>query len=198
MAKQRKGVVPVSSTEGSTALRHVLVVGGTTAEWDALGPDLWAARRSELAKVVAHAGAMWLTLRPYRRADAHAPAAASTDAGWRTERVIDVREGCTVIVEPTPDGRARLLGAIDQLRDLPPDAVDEAAIAGVLMAPAPIEPDLTVILGSSQQLPPSLVWELAYSEIVFIDTAWNELAAAHVEHAIDAFSRRHRRFGGIE
>jgi hypothetical protein len=192
MAKQRK----VAADDSPSALRHVLVVGGTTAEWDALGPDLWAARRNELAKVVAHAGAMWLTLRPYcaQRPGEPAPVVGQ----WRTERVVDVREGCTVIVDPTPDGRARLLAAIDQLRELPPDAVDEAAIAAVLMAPAPIEPDLTVVLGSIQHLPPSLVWELAYSEIVFIDTVWNELAAAHVEHAIEAYSRRHRRFGGIE
>src|SRR5690242_19210556 len=108
MAKQRKVVAePVSA-----ALRHVLVVGGTTAEWDALGPDLWAARRSELAKVVAHAGAMWLTLRPYRQGS---PATAEDDpTAWRTERVVDVREGCTVIVDPTPDGRARFLAAVDQ------------------------------------------------------------------------------------
>lgn len=203
MAKQRK----VVAEESSSALRHVLVVGGTTAEWDALGPDLWAARRSELAKVVAHAGAMWLTLRPYcarrdqdpvQREPVQRHAGPAGAAVWRTERLIDVREGCTVIVDPTPDGRSRLLAATDQLRDLPADAIDEAALAAVLMAPAPIEPDLTVVLGPTQQLPPSLVWELAYSEIVFTDTMWNDLAAAHVEHAIEAYSRRHRRFGGIE
>ena len=174
----------------ASALRHVLVVGGTTGEWDALSDDLWASRRNDLAKVVAHAGAMWLTIRPH--------AAGLGAATSRAERVIDVREGCTVIVDPAPDGRARLLAAIEQLRDLPPDAVDEAAISGVLMAPAPVEPDLTVILGTSQQLPASLVWELAYSEIVYIDTHWDDLGAAHVEHAIDEYSHRHRRFGGIE
>jgi undecaprenyl diphosphate synthase len=42
------------------------------------------------------------------------------------------------------------------------------------------------------------VWELAYSEIVYIDAHWRDLGATHVEHAIDEFSRRHRRFGGIE
>ncbi|MCU1399058.1 MAG: hypothetical protein JWN62_2167 [Acidimicrobiales bacterium] len=173
-----------------SVLRHVLVVGGTTAEWDALSPELWASRRLDLAKVVAHAGAMWLTIRPY---------AAGPGAGEsHTQRVVDVREGCTVIVDPSPDGRARLLAAIDQLRDVAPEAVDEAAIAAVLMAPAPVEPDLTVVLGTSQQLPSSLIWELAYSEIVYVDSHWNELSAAHVEHAIDEYSRRHRRFGGIE
>lgn len=187
-----------SRDDSSTSLRHVLVVGGTTEEWGNLGPELWAARRNDLAKVVAHAGAMWLTIRPYHAGRATgSPSSALSDPA-PLQRVIDVREGCTVIVDPCPDGRTRLLAAIDQLRDLPPDAIDEAAIAAVLMAPAPVEPDLTVILGPCQQLPPSLVWELAYSEIVYIETPWNDLSAAHVEHAIDAYSRRHRRFGGIE
>ncbi|MCU1394532.1 MAG: hypothetical protein JWM34_2960 [Ilumatobacteraceae bacterium] len=178
-----------AADDGSTGLRHVLVVGGTTGEWDDLGAELWAARRSDLAKIAAHAGAMWLTIRPYSATEGHET---------EMQRLIDVREGCTVVVDPSADGRTRLLAAIEQLRDLPPDAVDEAAIAGVLMAPAPVEPDLTVVLGSSQHLPPSLVWELAYSEIVFIDTAWTDLAAAHIEHATLAFSRRHRRFGGVQ
>lgn len=189
-----------TSADDVSSLRHVLVVGGTTAEWESLSVDHWAARRNDLAKVVAHAGAMWLTIRPYRAGTANVEdqVAGQRDQTRIVERVIDVREGCTVIVDPSPDGRLRLLAAIDQLRDLAPETVDEAAIAAVLMAPAPAEPDLTVILGQRQQLPPSLVWELAYSEIVYIDTPWNELAAAHVEHAIEAYSRRHRRFGGIE
>jgi len=184
MAKKRSAV---EAAERQTPLRHVLVVGGTTNEWDELGDELWAARRNDLAKVVAHAGAMWLTLRPFDGPPAQA-----------TQRIIDVREGCTVIVDPSANGRQRLLDAIDQLRDLPIDAIDEVAIAAVLMAPAPVEPDLTIILGPREHLPPSLVWELAYSEIVSVDAHWNDLAAAHVEHAIDEFSHRHRRFGGIE
>ncbi len=188
MAKRRSSVgegVGVGSS-----LRHVLVVGGTTQEWDDLGDELWAARRNDLAKVVAHAGAMWLTLRPFSSGGvAHGKSL--------TQRTIDIREGCTVIVDPSADGRRRILEAVDQLRDLPLDAIDETALAAVLMAPAPIEPDLTIILGPPEHLPPSLVWELAYSEIVSVETHWDVLAAAHVEHAIDEFSRRHRRFGGI-
>ena len=108
MAKKRSAV---EAPEGQPALRHVLVVGGTTTEWDDLGDELWTARRNDLAKVVAHAGAMWLTLRPYS-------GSLASDRS-STQRVIDVREGCTVIVDPSADGRQRLLDAIDQLRDLP-------------------------------------------------------------------------------
>ena len=89
------------------------------------------------------------------------------------------------------------LAVVEQLRAGGPAGVDEAAIAATLMAPAPVEPDLTVILGPSDRLPPSLVWELAYSEIVFLDVRWDDLSAAHIEHSIDEFSRRHRRFGGL-
>lgn len=182
-------------------LRHVLVVGGTVAEWDALGHELWLARRNDLAKAVAHAGAMWLTIRPFESDGTESnrdPAVAPDPGAFRVERLIDVREGCTVIVDPVADGQQRILDAIAGLRSIPVRVVDEATLTAALMAPAPIEPDLTVVLGPVTRLPPSLVWELAYSEIVFIDTVWNDLAASHVERATDEFSRRHRRFGNVK
>lgn len=178
-------------------LRHVLVVGGTVAEWDALGHDLWITRRNDLAKAVAHAGAMWLTIRPFESDGAENSHHRDPDE-FRVERLIDVREGCTVIVDPGADGQQRILDAIDTLRSNAVTVMDEPTLTGALMAPAPIEPDLTIVLGPVTRLPPSLVWELAYSEIVFIDTGWDELAAAHVERATDEFSRRHRRFGNIQ
>jgi hypothetical protein len=189
VVKKRSGK-GVGDDRTSSSLRHVLVVGGTTKEWDDLGEVLWSARRSDLAKVAAHAGAMWLTIRPFGPSESYQDVI--------TQRMVDVREGCTVIVDPSADGRQRFLDVIDELRDLPVDAVDENAITAVLMAPAPVEPDLTVVLGCRERLPPSLVWELAYSEIVYIDTQWDELASAHIERSIEEFSRRHRRFGGIE
>ena len=189
MSKRRSGTDDPRGQDRST-LRHVLVVGGTLDEWDDLGESRWTERRMELAKIVAHAGATWLTLRPYGDASATRTSVAS--------RLIDLHEDCTVIVDPAPDGRHRFLAAIEQLRNLPAGDIDESMLAGALMAPAPFEPDLTVILGPSTRLPPSLVWELSYCELVFIDTAWPDLAGVHIEQAISEFAHRHRRFGGIE
>ena len=62
----------------------------------------------------------------------------------------------------------------------------------------PGEPDLALILGRPDTLPTSLVWELAYSELVFLDIDWSALQAGHLEMAIDDFNRRHRRFGGLD
>ena len=55
-----------------------------------------------------------------------------------------------------------------------------------------------MILGESNRLPPSLVWELAYGELVFHPLRWDELEADHLVAAIADFDRRQRRFGGLD
>jgi undecaprenyl diphosphate synthase len=75
---------------------------------------------------------------------------------------------------------------------------DEANLTGQLMAPCPHEPDLVVVLGPPDTLPTSLVWELAYSELVFLDLGWTELDAGHLEMAVEDYRRRQRRFGGLD
>lgn len=204
MAKKRTDPSE-SAGRDTSVLRHVLVVGGTLAEWEALGDKRWAVRRAELARIAAGSGAMWLTVRPYELGVV-VPTGVTVDdiatvvvtRHQVVQRLVEIHDRCTIIVDPMPDGQGRFLAAVDQLRDASVSIVDESALAGVLMAPAPIEPDLTVILGPSTRLPPSLVWELSYSELVFIDTSWDDLSGAHIEQAIEAYSQRHRRFGGIE
>jgi undecaprenyl diphosphate synthase len=76
--------------------------------------------------------------------------------------------------------------------------IDDTAVANAVSAPSPREPDLVVILGPPTHLPTSLVWELAYSELVFLDLGWTNLTAADLELAVDDFTRRNRRFGGLD
>ena len=68
----------------------------------------------------------------------------------------------------------------------------------MLYEPADVEPDLVVVLGPPTRLPPSLVWELAYGELVFDPTPLAEFGAEHVRTAIEEFHGRRRRFGGLE
>ena len=196
MSKRRSGKQDEVTGKGG-ALTHVLVVGGTTHQWMAMSDSAWALRRDDLAKAVAHAGASWLTIRPYE-GDVVGNGVADQTAGPTAERrVFESDDGCTVIVDPCADGRTRFLAAVDQLRVRAVAPVDEVALAAALMAPAPTEPDLTVILGPNTKLPLSLVWELSYTELVFIDTSWDELSGSQLEHATGEYAHRHRRFGGI-
>ncbi len=103
---------------------------------------------------------------------------------------------CTIIVDPVSDGRERFAEA---MRHLPPAViVDEKAVTGVLYEPADVEPDLVLVLGPPTRLPPSLVWELAYSELVFSPIALGELRPEHLQQAVDDFHGRRRRFGGLD
>jgi undecaprenyl diphosphate synthase len=95
------------------------------------------------------------------------------------------------------DGRLRVAEAASTLQRAG-TPITEAALAEQLNLPALADPDLVVVLGPGHRLPVSLVWELAYAELVFIEADWQHLGAAHLDEAISSYARRHRRFGGID
>ncbi len=179
----------VSPTDvANLSLRHVLVVGGTRREWVELTPAEWDARVAVLGGFCAQVGVPWLTIRLYEDGP-DAPDIALTP--W-VHRVGD----SVVLVDPSGCGRERFADAMRRLD--PADEVNEATVAAVLYEPADCEPDLVVVLGPPTQLPPSLVWELAYAELVFLPTSWRDLGVNDLVDAIADFGGRRRRFGGLD
>ena len=65
-------------------------------------------------------------------------------------------------------------------------------------APSTCDPDLAIVVGPGNELPTTLVWELAYCELVYLDVPWSDLRGEHLEAAIAEFAGRHRRFGGLD
>jgi undecaprenyl diphosphate synthase len=113
--------------------------------------------------------------------------------------IFEADDGLSICVEPEPDGRRRFARVLNMLRTQHDEVpIDDTAVANAVSAPSPREPDLVVILGPPTHLPTSLVWELAYSELVFLDLGWTNLTAADLELAVDDFTRRNRRFGGLD
>jgi hypothetical protein len=171
-------------------LRHVMVVAGTLADWRDCDDDNWRELITALGVAAGTEGASWLTVRPYA-------AGPGDHVAERREHTVEVDgSACTVVVEPTVDGREGFARAMAGLG--PDEPVTEHTVSAVLYAPAEVEPDLVIVLGPADRLPPSLVWELAYAELVFSDAGWNALGAEHVHLAAAEFGSRHRRFGGIE
>ncbi len=182
------GCMNAAGPEG-VSLRHVLVVGGTLAEWEELPSDQWANRLDEWGKVADHVGASWLTVRPFGPHDSALAAAVPT-----REAIVGT---CVAVARPDDDGRARLTRVIARLQAAG-EVITEASIDAALNAPALVNPDLVVVVGAKHRMPPSLVWELAYSELVFVDTTWQHFAPGHLDEAIGSYAHRHRRFGGID
>jgi undecaprenyl diphosphate synthase len=171
------------------ALQHIMIVGGSLVEWGELSDAAWASRCSSLGVVAGAAGARWLTLRPFERGH-------GADGARPVQHGVVDHGGCTVIVDPDADGRDHLVVALRKLAES--DQLTDAAIAPALLAPAEVEPDLVLLLGTNDRLPTSLVWELAYSELVYVDVAWADLSSQHLSYAIAAYQGRHRRFGGLD
>jgi undecaprenyl diphosphate synthase len=194
-------------------LDHVVVSAGTPAEWLKMPQDDWMSRLKALAKGAGVEGAHWVTLLPhhgdeftdsefeeYTQMMSALPHLTTVDAPHGTRFIWQVGEGPRIIVDPRPDGQRRFASTIEALRveGIQPDSLDDVLLSDAILFPAVQEPDLVVVMGPANQIPESMVWELAYSELVFIDLSWWEFDASHLELAIDDFNRRHRRFGGLD
>jgi len=79
---------------------------------------------------------------------------------------------------------------------LPADAVDEAAFERFLFTAGMPDPDLVIRTSGELRLSNFLLWQSAYSELVFLDVYWPDFGRADFEFALAEFARRERRFGG--
>jgi undecaprenyl diphosphate synthase len=77
------------------------------------------------------------------------------------------------------------------------EEVTADALAGHLDLPDLPDPDLIIRTSGEQRLSNFLLWQAAYSELVFVPVYWPDFDRATLEHAIAEFQRRERRFGGL-
>ena len=59
------------------------------------------------------------------------------------------------------------------------------------------DPDLIIRPGGELRLSNFLMWESAYSELIFTDVLWPDFTSADIDSAIAEYARRDRRYGGI-
>jgi undecaprenyl diphosphate synthase len=80
---------------------------------------------------------------------------------------------------------------------LDPDDVTVEGFARFLDAPDLPDPDLIIRTSGEQRLSNFLLWQAAYSELVFVPTHWPDFDRAVLEQALAEYRRRERRFGGL-
>jgi undecaprenyl diphosphate synthase len=79
---------------------------------------------------------------------------------------------------------------------LDPSRIDEAAFASFLFTSGIPDPDLLIRTSGEQRLSNFLLWQMAYSELVFQDVLWPDYGEAHFAAALAEYAGRERRFGG--
>ncbi len=77
------------------------------------------------------------------------------------------------------------------------EAISVELIGRHLDAPELPDPDVIIRTSGEQRLSNFLLWQAAYSELIFVPINWPDFDGAALEEAIAEFRRRERRFGGL-
>ncbi|MEE8534444.1 MAG: isoprenyl transferase [Kiloniellales bacterium] len=92
---------------------------------------------------------------------------------------------------------ARWLAAEAAADRLDPDAIDEECFAACLMTAGMPDPDLLVRTSGEQRISNFLLWQSAYSELVFVDKLWPDFSKEDLAGVIREYQRRDRRYGAL-
>ncbi len=132
------------------------------------------------------------------RRDWRVPGAVARRVDWATDLTSD-NTGLTFTVAFNYGGRAEIVDAVKALVSdgVPADKVDEKAIRQRLYDPSMPDPELMIRTSGEYRISNYLLWELAYSELVFTDVLWPDFRRRHLADAIREYQARDRRFGGV-
>lgn len=112
--------------------------------------------------------------------------------------------GLVLVVAFNYGGKAEIAEAARKLARevaagrLSPDAITEERLAGALYTAGLPDPDLIIRTSGEQRISNFLLWQAAYAEFVFVEENWPDFNEASFVRVLETFSRRDRRFGGIE
>jgi undecaprenyl diphosphate synthase len=99
--------------------------------------------------------------------------------------------------------RQEIVSAARQLAEdacagiLDPSTINERVFADCLYTRDIPDPDLLIRTSGEQRISNFLLWQLAYTELVFTETRWPDFGAAELNDAVNEFRRRERRYGTV-
>jgi undecaprenyl diphosphate synthase len=97
----------------------------------------------------------------------------------------DIVNACRRLAEAVEDGAVAVDDIDEQMFD-----------SSVSLCELPA-PDLFIRTGGEQRISNFLIWQLAYSELYFVDTLWPDFSDEDLEASLNWYAGRQRRFGKI-
>jgi undecaprenyl diphosphate synthase len=107
----------------------------------------------------------------------------------------------TLTIALSYGGRAEIVAAVQEIAaevargSLAAEDVDEDCLARHLFTADIPDPDLLIRTSGEQRISNFLLWQCAYSELVFTKTLWPDFSRNDLEQAIDDYCGRERRYG---
>lgn len=110
--------------------------------------------------------------------------------------------GLTLNIAFNYGGRAEIIRAIKNIskkvkdNEIEIDNIDEKIVESNLYTEGEPDPDLLIRPGGELRISNFLLWQLAYTEFLFIDKYWPDFSEEDLLEAINVFESRNRKFGG--
>ena len=116
-----------------------------------------------------------------------------------TEALTEHDRRMTLVIAFNYGGRAEIVDAVKALvaDGVPESRIDERAIRSRFYAPDVPDPDLVIRTSGEYRISNFLLWELAYSELVFTEVLWPDFRRTDLFEAVREYQRRERRFGAV-
>lgn len=121
----------------------------------------------------------------------------------RAERRSAANLGLDLTIALSYGSRQEILAAARSLAEdcarggLDPAGIDEEAFSRRLFTAGTPDPDLLIRTSGEQRISNFLLWQLAYTELVFTETLWPDFGQAELEAAIATYRCRERRYGAV-
>jgi undecaprenyl diphosphate synthase len=121
----------------------------------------------------------------------------------RAENLTKENSKITLVIALNYGGRQEIAHAARRLAErakageLAPGAIDETVFSSALSTAGMPDPDLLIRTSGEQRLSNFLLWQFAYSELIFTETLWPDFTRADLESALEEYQKRDRRFGAI-
>jgi undecaprenyl diphosphate synthase len=121
----------------------------------------------------------------------------------RTIHALSRNNGLTLVLALSYGARTEIVEAVRaiarevQRADLDPDEIDEQVISEHLYTKNIPDPDLLIRTSGEMRVSNFLLWQISYAELVVTATLWPDFRKKDFFEALEEFTRRHRRFGGL-
>ena len=174
-------------------VRELTVYSFSTENWSRSKPEVSALMRMFRRRIEAETpelDAEGVRMRFIGRRSAPISRALIEKMMW-AESVTEQNDRITLFVAFNYGGRAEI---IDAARAFTGGSEDE--FRNHLYAPDMHDPDLIIRTSGEQRLSNYLMWQSAYSELVFRDELWPDFSREAFAESLAEFTARQRRFGG--
>ena len=121
----------------------------------------------------------------------------------RVERLSAEKTGMVLNIAMNYGGRAEITHAVRLLAQkvkngtLQPEEITEEQISSLLYTGGQPDPDLVLRPSGEYRISNFLLWQSAYTEYIIMDKLWPDFTTHDLDSALEEFSNRNRRFGGI-